>query len=114
MVVSMICITVNILYARRLNTYVRINVGLVLFLVSLLVVPVMDLVYVKGEVGLYNGYYATIGGVVVSGVADGLVQGGVVGSAGESKEKYGILCYNMLQIFLKLWKQEIGYQKRMH
>lgn len=88
MVVSMVCIAGVVLYARNLNRFVRINVGLLLFLVSLVVVPVMDLVYVKGEIGMYSGYYVTIGGVVVSGVADGLVQGGVVGSAGELPQRY--------------------------
>lgn len=66
----------------------RINVGLALFVVSLLVVPVMDAVYIKGQVGLYNGFYVTVAAVGLSGIADALVQGGLIGAAGELPERY--------------------------
>ena len=62
--------------------------GLGLFVVSLLVVPLLDAFYVKGRVGLYDGFYVTVGAVALSGVADALVQGSIVGSAGELPERY--------------------------
>ena len=62
--------------------------GLGLFVVSLLVVPLLDAFYVKGRVGLYDGFYITVGAVALSGVADALVQGSIVGSAGELPERY--------------------------
>ncbi|CAL5349910.1 equilibrative nucleotide transporter 1-like isoform X1 [Camellia sinensis] len=48
-----------------------------------LVVPVMDVVYIKGRIGLYDGFYVTVAAVAISGVGSGLVQGGIVGAAGE-------------------------------
>ncbi|XP_058738843.1 equilibrative nucleotide transporter 1-like [Vicia villosa] len=77
-----------ILNGRKSHAYVRINVGLALFVVSLLVVPLLDVGYVKGRVGLNNGFYVIFGAVGVAGVANALVQGSVVGSAGELPERY--------------------------
>ena len=57
-----------------------INVGLVLFMVSLLTVPFVDLVYVKGRVGTYSGYYVTGALVALSGVANALVQSSSMGA----------------------------------
>ncbi|KAM0936057.1 putative equilibrative nucleoside transporter [Dioscorea sansibarensis] len=74
--------------AHRLSVSTRINIGLALFTLCLLVVPVMDAVYVEGVRGQYSGYYVTVGAVAVSGVGDALVQGGVVGAAGELPERY--------------------------
>lgn len=44
--------------------------------------------YIQGRVGLYEGLYVTVGSVVLCGAADAVVQGGVIGSAGELPEKY--------------------------
>ncbi|KAF3431745.1 hypothetical protein FNV43_RR26481 [Rhamnella rubrinervis] len=70
------------------DTFVRINVGLVLFVVCLLIVPVMDVSYIKGRVGLYDGFYVTVSAVALAGMADALVQSGVIGSAGEMPDRY--------------------------
>ncbi|KAL6571809.1 Epsin-1, required for endocytosis and actin patch assembly [Orobanche hederae] len=88
MVVGLTTLLVVIAFAQKSNSYVRINVGYVLFLVALLAVPVMDVWYVKGRIGVYGGYYATVAALGLCGVADGLVQGGVVGNAGELPERY--------------------------
>jgi equilibrative nucleoside transporter 1/2/3 len=66
----------------------RINTGLALFTAALLVVPVMDAVYVKGTPRLYGAFDVTVAATAVSGVADALVQGGVIGFAGELPERY--------------------------
>ncbi|XP_022996538.1 equilibrative nucleotide transporter 1 [Cucurbita maxima] len=86
--VSFICLVFIILYSHKSNAHLRINLGLVLFVLTLLVVPVMDVVYIQGRVGLYEGFYVTIGSVVLCGAADAVVQGGVIGSAGELPERY--------------------------
>ncbi|MCL7050228.1 hypothetical protein MKW94_007669, partial [Papaver nudicaule] len=70
------------------SSHFRINVGLILFMVSLLVIPIMDVVYIKGRPGLYTGYCITIATVVLAGIADAFVQGGVIGSAGELPDRY--------------------------
>ncbi|RWW57235.1 hypothetical protein BHE74_00035988 [Ensete ventricosum] len=75
-------------WAHLSSAPLRINAGLALFVVSLLIVPVMDAAYVRGVRGLYASYDVTVGAVVLSGVADALVQGGVIGSAGELPERY--------------------------
>ncbi|EHA8587756.1 equilibrative nucleotide transporter 1 [Cocos nucifera] len=75
-------------WAHKSSAPVRINAGLALFTVALLVVPVMDAAYVKGVRGLYSAYDVTVAAVLLSGIADALVQGGVVGAAGELPERY--------------------------
>lgn len=88
MLVGLFGLLIIVFYAHKSDAYVRINVGLALFVVSLLVVPVMDAVYIKGQVGLYNGFYVTVAAVGLSGIADALVQGGLIGAAGELPERY--------------------------
>lgn len=88
MLVGLFALLLIVAYAHKSDAFVRINVGLGLFVVSLLVVPVMDVAYIKGRTGLYDGFYVTVGAVALSGLADALVQGGVVGAAGELPERY--------------------------
>ncbi|XP_019163990.1 PREDICTED: equilibrative nucleotide transporter 1-like [Ipomoea nil] len=88
MVVGLICLLLIISFAHKSNSFVRINVGLALFVLALLAVPLMDVFYVKGSVGVLGGYYLTVGMVGVCGLADGLVQSGVIGAAGELPDRY--------------------------
>ncbi|XP_078166756.1 equilibrative nucleotide transporter 1 [Carex rostrata] len=75
-------------YAHKSSASLRINSGLSLFTLALIIVPVMDAVYVKGRQRMYPGYDVTVAATVLCGVADALVQGGVIGSAGELPERY--------------------------
>lgn len=88
MLVCLVFLLLIIFYSHNSDAYPRINAGLALFVVSMLVVPVMDAVYIKGRVGLYAGFDVTVAAVGLSGVADALVQGGIIGSAGELPERY--------------------------
>ncbi|XWS34822.1 hypothetical protein CRYUN_Cryun21dG0070200 [Craigia yunnanensis] len=88
MLIGLVCLLIIVFYAHKSEAYVRINVGLGLFVVALLVVPVMDAVYIKGRVGLYDGFYVTVGALSLAGIADALVQGGLIGAAGELPERY--------------------------
>jgi len=88
MLIGLVGISLIILYRHSSNAFLRINVGLVLFVVSLLIVPLIDAFYVKGRVGVNGGFYATAFAVALSGVADALVQGSIVGSAGELPPRY--------------------------
>ncbi|OIW08777.1 hypothetical protein TanjilG_16358 [Lupinus angustifolius] len=88
MVVSLIGISLIILYSHKSDAFIRINLGLALFVLSLLIVPLLDAFYVKGQVGFYNGFYVTAASVALAGVADALVQGSIVGSAGQLPERY--------------------------
>ncbi|CAH2066556.1 unnamed protein product [Thlaspi arvense] len=89
MVVGLVGILVIVVfYAHKSLASFRINLGLILFVIALLVVPVLDLVYVKGQVGLYAGFVITSVALAVSGLADALMQGGLIGVAGEMPERY--------------------------
>ncbi|KAM7487320.1 hypothetical protein LguiB_024804 [Lonicera macranthoides] len=88
MIVGLIGLLLIVAYAHKSHSSVRINIGLVLFVVSLLVVPIMDVTYIKGQSGVYNGFYVSVAAVALSGIADALVQGGIIGSAGEMPERY--------------------------
>ncbi|CAL5396144.1 unnamed protein product [Camellia sinensis] len=88
MVVGVISLLFIVFYAHKSDSYIRINVGLALFVVSLLVVPIMDVVYIKGRVGIYDGFYVTTAAVALSGIADALVQGGIIGAAGQLPDRY--------------------------
>lgn len=88
MLVCLVFLLLIIFYSHNSDAYPRINAGLALFVVSMLVVPVLDAVYIKGRVGLYAGFDVTVAAIGLSGVADALVQGGIIGSAGELPERY--------------------------
>ncbi|XWS68984.1 hypothetical protein CRYUN_Cryun04dG0140800 [Craigia yunnanensis] len=49
---------------------------------------VFAVVYMLGRVGLYDGFYITVGVVGLAGIADALVQGGLIGAAGELPKRY--------------------------
>ncbi|KAK9063445.1 hypothetical protein SSX86_017315 [Deinandra increscens subsp. villosa] len=123
MIVGLVSLLFIVFYSHKSDAFVRINIGLGLFVVSLLVVPVMDVTYVKGQVGVYGGFYASVAAVGLAGLADALVQGGVIGAAGEMPERYmqavvagtaasGVLI-SILRIFTKaVYSQdEIGLRK---
>ncbi|KAG9447404.1 hypothetical protein H6P81_013532 [Aristolochia fimbriata] len=89
MVGTLLCLLLIIGWVSKyFSAAVRINLGLALFVASLLVVPVMDLAYIRGTQGLYSGYCVTVAAVALTAVADSLVQGGVIGSASELPERY--------------------------
>lgn len=88
MVVGFVGLSFIVAFSHKSHSFGRINVGLGLFVVALLVVPVMDATYVKGTVGVYGGFYVTVAAAGLSGIADALVQGGVIGAAGEMPERY--------------------------
>lgn len=75
-------------WAHRSGARIRINIGLGVFVLSLMTVPALDLVYVRGRPGFYAAYDITVGAVLLAGFGDALVQGGIIGSAGELPERY--------------------------
>ncbi|XP_019176628.1 PREDICTED: equilibrative nucleotide transporter 1-like [Ipomoea nil] len=88
MMVNLVCVSFVVAFAHRSRPSARINAGLALFTAALVGVPLVDAFYVKGNVGVYGGFYVTVGLLVVCGVADGIVQGSVIGTAGELPERY--------------------------
>ncbi|XP_062110284.1 equilibrative nucleotide transporter 1 [Humulus lupulus] len=113
MMVGLVALILIILYSLQSDAHLRINIGLGLFIVSLLVVPITDAVYIKGRVGLYDGFYVTVAAVVLASVADALVQGGTIGSAGELPERYmqavvaGTAGSGVLVSFLRIFTKSV-------
>ncbi|XP_059656057.1 equilibrative nucleotide transporter 1-like [Cornus florida] len=114
--VAVVCVLFTVVYAHKSNSVLRINVGLGLFLVALLVVPIMDVFYIKGHAGLYDGFYVTVAAVGLSGFADALVQGGIIGSAGELPKRYmqaviaGTAASGVLASFLRILTKAVYSQ----
>lgn len=88
MIVGLICLLLIVAFADKTSSFVRINVGMFLFVVALVTVPLMDVFYVDGRVGVYGGFAVTVCLTGICGIGDALVQGGVIGSAGELPERY--------------------------
>ncbi|KAG7589264.1 Equilibrative nucleoside transporter [Arabidopsis suecica] len=89
MVVALVSLfVIFFFYAHKSLASLRINLGLLLFVIALLMVPVLDLVYVKGQVGLTAEFDVTSGAVALSGLGDALMQGGLIGVSGEMPARY--------------------------
>ncbi|KAL2903230.1 Equilibrative nucleotide transporter 1 [Bienertia sinuspersici] len=113
MLVGLVSLLVIIFSPRKSDAFIRINLGLGLFVLGLLVVPLMDFFYIKGRVGLYDGFYVTVAALGLSGLADALVQGGLIGSAGEMPERYmqavvaGTAASGVLVSFLRIFTKAV-------
>ncbi|XP_028794853.1 equilibrative nucleotide transporter 1-like [Neltuma alba] len=116
MLVLLVSLFIIILYSHKSHAYVRINVGLGLLTLALLLVPIIDALYIKGRVGLYDGFYATVGAVGLSALGGALVQGGIVGSAGELPDRYmqatiaGTAASGVLVSFLRILTKAVYSQ----
>lgn len=75
-------------YGREYTSRVRTNGGLLTFLCMVVLVPLMDEIWITGNKGTRTTHYLTVGAASVLGIADALVQGSLVGAAGELPERY--------------------------
>lgn len=67
----------------------RMNVGFTMFVLSLMVTPAIDWVKWPSVKGNSDGsFIATVASVVVCGLADGLIGGSLIGSAGKLPKEY--------------------------
>lgn len=68
----------------------RMNLGFILFILSLITAPLMDWLYHKNNPGgkLHGGYGILILAVAICGLADGLIGGSLIGAAGELPGRY--------------------------
>ncbi|XP_021727000.1 equilibrative nucleotide transporter 1-like [Chenopodium quinoa] len=113
MLTGLFSLLVIIFSLRKSDAFVRINMGLGLFVVALFVVPLMDVFYIKGRSGLYDGFYVTVGVLCLAGLADALVQGGLIGSAGELPERYmqavvaGTAASGVLVSFIRIFTKAV-------
>lgn len=88
MIVMLFSLLFVIAFEHKTSSILRINTGLVLSVVALVAVPLTDVWYVKGRVGIYGGFYITVCLVALCGFADSLVQASMIGCAGELPERY--------------------------
>ncbi|KAG6549084.1 hypothetical protein Mapa_009310 [Marchantia paleacea] len=75
------------LNGQHYTTSFRVNGGLALYLLAVVLVPIMDTLFITDEGSTFT-HYATVASLALTGVADALVQGSVIGAAGELPERY--------------------------
>lgn len=76
-------------HGSKIPAWIRINSGLLLYLICIVLVVLLDAIFIKENgIGSPGTFYATIALLVVTGIADALVQGSLVGSAGELPARY--------------------------
>ncbi|KAK6151772.1 hypothetical protein DH2020_014407 [Rehmannia glutinosa] len=111
------------LLSRRNNLVglrLRMNLGFCMFVVSLMATPIMHWAWDKNEyskmmmMGSNKAYYMVVGSVLVCGLADGLIGGSLIGTAGKLPKQYmqavfagtassGFLAENIKSNLLKDW-----------
>lgn len=76
-------------WCGKLSSRLTLNLGFSMFVVSLMVAPVMDWAWWSESNKRENGtYVVTVASVVICGLADGLVGGSLMGSAGRLPKEY--------------------------
>ncbi|KAF8400631.1 hypothetical protein HHK36_013930 [Tetracentron sinense] len=78
-------------WSKRIPSFrLRMNLGMSMFVLSLMMPPVMDWTYFRSvtQGRPHGAYVVTIVAVAVCGLADGLTGGTLIGSAGELPKRY--------------------------
>ncbi|GAQ77564.1 Nucleoside transporter family protein [Klebsormidium nitens] len=75
-------------YGRRFSPAARITTGFTVFFVILLVIPLLDVAFIRDDKGTFSTLAVTVGLVVIAGTMDALEQGSLFGVAGELPEVY--------------------------
>ncbi|XP_024980388.1 equilibrative nucleotide transporter 8-like isoform X1 [Cynara cardunculus var. scolymus] len=73
-------------FSRIVTFQVRMNVGFTMFCLSLMVTPLID--WSWQDVKSSTAFYVVVASVVICGLADGLIGGSLVGSAGKLPKQY--------------------------
>ena len=73
-------------WSQRLNFRLRMNLGFSMFVISLMVAPVIDWTWSNEPTN--GAYVVTVASVIVCGLADGLVGGSLIGSAGKLPKEF--------------------------
>ncbi|KAH7572415.1 hypothetical protein ACOSP7_015569 [Xanthoceras sorbifolium] len=77
-------------WSSKLSYRFRLNLGFSMFVLSLMVTPIIDRAWSRsGSEGRSNAAYGvTVASVVICGMADGLIGGSLIGSAGKLPKQY--------------------------
>ncbi|KAL0703148.1 hypothetical protein Bca4012_069573 [Brassica carinata] len=84
---SVLVLVLMMTWNTRLSYRLRMNLGFSMFIISMMVSPIIDWVW-KGENNENVSYLLMVGSVVLCGLADGLVGGSLIGSAGKLPRQY--------------------------
>lgn len=77
-------------WSKKLSYRLRMNLGFCMFVLSLMVAPIIDWYSssIRSKVKGNGAYGMTVASVVVCGIADGLIGGSLIGSAGKLPKQY--------------------------
>ncbi len=75
-------------YCRKFSASSRINGGLTLFLAAIVLIPIVDQLFITGSQGSQATQYVTVGAGITMGIANAIMEGSLVGVAGELPERY--------------------------
>ncbi|CAH8283616.1 unnamed protein product [Eruca vesicaria subsp. sativa] len=84
---SVLVLVLMMTWNTRLSYRLRLNLGFSMFIIPIMVSPIIDWVW-KGEKNGNISYILMVGSVVLCGLADGLVGGSLIGSAGKLPRQY--------------------------
>ncbi|KAI3803000.1 hypothetical protein L1987_31148 [Smallanthus sonchifolius] len=73
-------------FSRLVSFQVRMNIGFTMFVVSLMVSPTID--WACWHEKSTSAFYVVVASVVICGLADGLIGGSLIGSAGKLPKEY--------------------------
>ncbi|GAB4832853.1 Equilibrative nucleotide transporter 8 [Ancistrocladus abbreviatus] len=76
--------------SRRLTFRLTMNIGLSMFVLSLMVTPMIDWIWCSdvAQKRAHGSYMMTVASVVACGLADGLIGGSLIGAAGNLPKEY--------------------------
>ncbi|KAL9304791.1 Equilibrative nucleotide transporter 8 [Arabidopsis thaliana] len=84
---SVLVLVLIMTWNTRMSYRVRMNLGFSMFIIAMMISPLIDWVW-KGEKGENVSYMLMVGSVVLCGLADGVVGGSLIGSAGKLPRQY--------------------------
>ncbi|PTQ34284.1 hypothetical protein MARPO_0081s0014 [Marchantia polymorpha] len=73
---------------RQYTSWARINIGLMISIFTLIVLPVMDGFFIKGDRGTTATFWVTIAVVALAGAGDAVAQGSLLGISSELPERF--------------------------
>lgn len=73
-------------FRKKLSLRLRLNLGFSMFVMSLMVVPVMN--WTCPNLSPTKSYYIVVVTVLICGLADGLIGGSLIGTAGKLPKQY--------------------------
>ncbi|KAL2608163.1 hypothetical protein R1flu_026736 [Riccia fluitans] len=74
-------------FGRQYTSWGRINLGLMISIFTLVAMPIIDGVFIKGDRGTTATFWVTLAAVALAGTGDSIAQGSLLGIASELPER---------------------------